>query len=135
MRRFAKEKLIEYLVILFIIGTIMVIVYAMLRNQSPLLPVKPSQFESWKKGKPVMVIDLRETTERLKFPWTKTPSIHFPFTFFLKTGLIPSLDPRMKYILLGSDGNRSRLVATQWAEQGIFIPYLEGGYFAFIPRQ
>ena len=82
-------------------------------------------------NKNVVLIDLRESREILREPFSSPkPLMHLPFLWLRRSNALPTVTPGQITILLCSDGNRSRLISTLLAEQGMHTFYLEEGLWS-----
>ena len=124
-----KTKLIENTIALLIIGFWLSMFWLGVENQFNIPAVDSRDFYTFIENKKPIIIDLRESAEILKHPLEYSKIIHMPFLFLesrLEQVTIPQNGP---VLLVCSDGNRARLIATMLQEKGIVTYFLRSGLY------
>ncbi len=103
------------------------IVIFLLGERTPDFTISSNNFlEYINKNEPI-IIDLRESDEVSEFQLPYQSVIHHPFLSLQKDISQLNIDSTLTYLLICNDGNRSRLISSYLASQGITIPYLQDG--------
>ena len=122
-----KTKIIEILIALLVIAFWIFMFMLGVENQFNIPAIESSDYSTFiKKNQPV-IIDLRESNEISKQPLDYDKTIHLPFLFLesrLDQVTIPQDQP---VLLVCTDGNRSRLIATMLHKKGIETYFLRSG--------
>ena len=96
-------------------------------NQFKISSVESNDYYTFIEKQNPIIIDLRESSEIQYNPLDYKKTIHLPFLFIesrLDKVNIPQNGP---VLLVCSDGNRSRLIATLLHKKGVETYYLESG--------
>lgn len=97
-------------------------------------PISSRDFLAFVKREKPVIIDLRETDEIKKLPIFYRPMIHYPFLELQQDMSLLHIDSTLTYLLVCTDGNRSRLVASLLSSRGIIVPYLRDGLWG-VPHE
>jgi len=127
MKFFTAKKILETLIGLIVVAFFISVTFLAIRHHFNVPYVESENFESWVKQNSPIIIDLREGTEAAARPLQYKPVIHLPF-LSIENKLDQIQIPRNhKVLLVCSDGNRARLVASILWEKGIHTYYLKSG--------
>ena len=120
-------KYFEYIIGISILGFWLFLVIFGVKNQFNIASIKSTEFFSFLEKEKPLIVDLRESSEVQRFPLDYQETIHLPF-LFIESRLEQINIPQNKPVLLVcSDGNRARLIATLLSEKGIKSYYLKSG--------
>jgi len=122
-----KFKLIEFIIAILIIGFWIFMFILGIKNQFNIPTVESRDYYAFIEEKKPIIIDLRESIELQKRPLDYNKTIHLPFLFIesrLDQVNIPQNGP---VLLVCSDGNRGRLIATLLHKKGVNSLYLKSG--------
>ena len=122
-----KFKIIETLIGILIIGFWVFMIIFGVENQFKISSVESNDYYTFIEKQNPIIIDLRESPEIQSNPLDYEKTIHLPFLFIesrLDKVNIPQKGP---ILLVCSDGNRSRLIATLLHKKGVETYYLESG--------
>ncbi len=122
-------------VMLIFLATTSVVYWIAAGEHFKIRPVKSSNFVTFVQDRQPVVVDLRENNERSRMPLTYPHLIHHPFLSLMDAVEHFPMDPERDYLLVCSDGNRARLIATQFAEIGRTMYYLQNGLWGLTPQQ
>ncbi|NOX38502.1 MAG: rhodanese-like domain-containing protein [Calditrichaeota bacterium] len=125
----------DFWVLLFFLTTTSVVYWIAAGEHFKIRAVKSNDFLSFVQDHQPVVVDLREDNERSRLPLTYPHLIHRPFLSLVDEVESFPLDPERDYLLVCSDGNRARLIATQFAEIGHMVFYLQNGLWGLNSRQ
>ncbi len=89
--------------------------------------VQPEQFSEWVDQNQPLIINLCEKKELLQYPLRYQPMLNLPFLSIEKRLKKIQLPTNRKILIVCSDGNRSRYVATLLTERGISCYFLKSG--------
>ena len=123
----SKSKTIEMMIAIPILGFWIFMVMLGIKNQFNIPTVESRDFYTFVEEKKPIIIDLRESRELQKRPLDYNKTIHLPFLFLesrLNQVNIPQVGP---LLLVCSDGNRGRLIATLLNKKGVHSFFLRSG--------
>ena len=118
----------------FFMGTVLIVSY-LLGERTSDYSVPSRDFLTFVQTQAPTIIDLRESDEIDKLPIVYRPVIHFPFLDLQKDITQLQIDSALTYLLVCTDGNRSRLIASFLSARGILIPYLQDGLWGVPAKQ
>jgi rhodanese-related sulfurtransferase len=121
------SKIVEYVIGIVIIGFWLFMIVLGIVNQFNIAFIESEDFYTFIESQHPIIIDLRESTEIENMPLDYKQTIHLPFLFLesrINEVNIPQNGP---ILLVCSDGNRSRLIATLLQKEGVKSYYLRSG--------
>jgi len=137
MNLFGKKKsnlLDVFALFFFLLGTTLIVEF-LLGERTSDYPVSSNDFLTFVQTQKPVIVDLRESDEIAKSPIFYHPMIHHPF-LELQQDMSPlHVDPTLTYLLVCTDGNRSRLIASFLSSRGIIVPYLQDGLWGVPAEQ
>ena len=122
-----KPKIIELMISILILGFWIFMFMLGIKNQFNIPTVESRDFYTFVEEKKPIIIDLRESRELQKRPLDYDKTIHLPFLLLesrLNQVNIPQNGP---LLLVCSDGNRGRLIATLLNKKGVHSYFLRSG--------
>lgn len=122
-----KSKTAEMMIGILILGFWIFMFMLGVKNQFNIPTVESKHYYTFIEEKQPIIIDLRESIELQKRPLDYDKTIHLPFLFLesrLNQVNIPQIRP---LLLVCSDGNRARLIATLLNKKGVHSYFLRSG--------
>ncbi|GAB4366658.1 MAG: hypothetical protein Kow0042_06690 [Calditrichia bacterium] len=104
-----------------------IVIHVAVGHHFDIQEVDSANFEQWASEHHPILIDLRESHEITRFPLEYQPLIHLPFSWIMERLDQVQIPDQKPVLLVCSDGNRARLVASLLAERGIQTYYLNFG--------
>lgn len=130
-----KSKLLDVLALSFFLLGVTLIARFLWGERTSDYPISSHDFLTFVKTEKPTIIDLRESDESTKFPISYSPIIHYPFLELQQDMSVLHIDSTLTYLLVCTDGNRSRLIASFLSSRGIIVPYLQDGLWGVPPEQ
>ena len=122
-----KFKLSEFIIAILIIGFWTFMFILGIKNQFNIPTVESRYYYTFIEEKKPIIIDLRESIELQKRPLDYDKTIHLPFLFIESRLDQVNIPQNRAVLLICSDGNRARLVATLLHKKGVNSYYLQSG--------
>ncbi len=132
MKQVDLKKVLEALITLIIVVFFISVTLIAIRHHFNVPFVESENFDNWVKENRPIIIDLREGDEAAARPLQYEPVIHLPFLFIENKLDQIRIPGNNKVLLICSDGNRARLVASILWEKGVHTYYLKSG-LDFVP--
>lgn len=130
-----RSKLLDILALtFFLLGTTLIVKF-LLGERTSDYPIQSHDFLTFVKTEKPVIIDLREADEIEKFPILYHPVVHHPFFELQQDMSRLQIDSSLTYLLVCTDGNRSRLIASSLSSSGIIVPYLQDGLWGVPDKQ
>jgi rhodanese-related sulfurtransferase len=130
-----KSNLLDVLALLFfLLGTTLIVEF-LLGERTSDYPISSKDFLTFVQTQKPIIIDLRESDEIAKSPIFYQSVIHYPFLELQQDMSRLDIDSTLTYLLVCTDGNRSRLIASFLSSRGIIVPYLQDGLWGVPSEQ
>ncbi len=114
-------------VTLFFLGTTIVVYWIAAGEHFKIQAVANREFVAFVQANRPVLVDLRENPECSRLPLRYPQVLHWPFLQLVDRVEEFPLEEGRTYVLVCTDGNRARLIATQFAEIGRTVFYLQNG--------
>ena len=132
MKIFKVKKVLEILISLTVVAFFLSVYLIAIQYHFNVPYVETENFARWVTENSPIIIDLREGEEAASHPLVYQPVIHLPFLTIENRLDEIRLPGNQKVLLVCSDGNRARLVASILWELGSRTYYLKSG-LDFVP--
>ena len=119
--------LLEIAIVIIFFGFWVSVIIIGVRSHFSVPMVKSIDFHKWIAVHQPIIIDLRESIEIERDPLDYQPTIHLPFLYIKDRLEHISIPQNHKILLVCSDGNRARLIASLLYKRGIKSYYLKSG--------
>ena len=119
--------LLEIAIVIIFFGFWVSVIIIGARSHFSVPTVKSIDFHKWIAVHQPIIIDLRESVEIGREPLDYQPTIHLPFLYIKDRLEHISIPQNHKILLVCSDGNRARLIASLLNKRGIKSYYLKSG--------
>jgi rhodanese-related sulfurtransferase len=130
-----RSKLIDILtLIFFLLGTTLIVEF-LLGERTADHAISSKNFLTFVETEKPVIIDLRESDEINKSPLFYPSIIHHSFLELQQDLSALDIDSSKTYLLVCTDGNRSRLIASLLSSRGIYVPYLQDGLWGVPAEQ
>ena len=130
-----KTKIFEIFIALLVIAIWIFMFMLGVENQFNIPAVESKDYYTFLEKEKPIIIDLRESNEIIKQPLDYDKTVHLPF-LFLESRLDQVTIPQDRPVLLVcSDGNRARLIATMLHKKGIETYFLRSGLWGVEGRE
>ena len=131
----SRSKLVDiFALIFFLFGTTLIVGF-LLGERTSEHAISSKDFLMFVKAEKPIIIDLRESEEIKKSPLFYHSIIHHSFLELQQNMSLLNIDSTRTYLLICTDGNRSRLIASLLSSRGVSIPYLQDGLWGVPPEQ
>lgn len=135
----SKSRLWDTLILIFFIVGVTYVIMFLLEERAPDFSIPSEDFYPFVSANQPVIIDLRESEEVEKQPLHYTSMLYVPFLDIEKDisqlSDAVEVDPAKTYLLICSDGNRSRLISFYLASHEIAAYYLKDGLWGVPAEQ
>lgn len=129
-----KTNLVDLAILAFAVVTVSLVIAYLISERNSDYSVRSDKLLTYLQTHRPVIIDLREPDEISHMHLSYQPVNYYPFLNLQKDMSQLNIDTTHSYLLVCNDGNRSRLVSTYLASQGIKIPYLQDGLWG-VPKE
>jgi len=129
-----KSNLLDLAILVFAVMAIALVVAYLIGERTSDFSIPSDKFMTFLETQNPIIIDLREPNEISEMRLSYQPVYYYPFLNLQKDMLQLNIDTTLTYLLVCSDGNRSRLISNSLASQGIKVPYLRDGLWG-VPEE
>jgi rhodanese-related sulfurtransferase len=130
-----KSNTTELAILVFFIAGVFSIIMYLISQRDPDYPIDSDKFIEFIEVNKPIIVDLRESNEITQYPLNYQPLIHYPFLELQKDISKLNLEISKTYLFVCTDGNRARLINSNFSAKGIITYYLKDGLWGVPQKQ